>query len=111
MGLDLTLLAVAKEFEHILRKVELKQSFECADVIFQLTNAFENDFIDFEDGDRIEFKNGAPDLVKCYPESKCHPKFYLDTKRVYEVFDYLRAKRNNLEQNSRDSNLFFLLRN
>jgi hypothetical protein len=34
MGLDLTLLAVAKEFEHILRKVELKQSFECADVIF-----------------------------------------------------------------------------
>ena len=85
----------------------MKQSSKYADVIFYLTNAFENDFIDFEYSDRIEFKNNAQDLVKCYPESKYHPKFYLNTKRVYEVFDYLLAKRNNLEQNSRDSNFFF----
>lgn len=111
MGLDLALLVVAKEFEYISWKVELKQSSKYADVIFYLTNAFENDFIDFEYSDRIEFKNNAQDLVKCYPESKYHPKFYLNTKRVYEVFDYLLAKRNNLEQNSRDSNFFFLLRN
>lgn len=107
MAIDLCLLAVPKEIEHILQKAEQKRDSEYGDVIFSLPSAFESNFIDFGHPDWIEFKKDAQDLLKYYPEGKFLSKFYFDTNRTYQVFDYLVAKRENSIKNFKDSSPFF----
>lgn len=107
MGLDVYLLAVPKEVESILKKVEQKQASEYCDAVFSLPRAFENDFVDFGHPDWIAFKKDAQDLVQYYPKNKFDSKFYMDTNRTYGIFDYLLAKRENSVRHFKDATPFF----
>ncbi|WP_299222609.1 hypothetical protein [uncultured Aquimarina sp.] len=107
MGLDLSLLAIPKEGEIILKKAELKKGSEYSDILFSLPRAFDDNFTDFGHPDWIEFKNDARNLATYYPEKKFLKKFYIDTIRTYEVFDYIFAKIENDERNFKESEPFF----
>ncbi|WP_430410759.1 DUF1877 family protein [Kordia sp.] len=107
MAIDLCLLAVPKEVEYILKKATKNRDSEYCDAVFSLPHAFENDCTDFGHSDWIEFHKDAQDLVKYYPESTFHSKFYLDTNRTYKIFDYLLAKNENATKNFRDVTPFF----
>ncbi|MGH1384486.1 hypothetical protein [Kordia sp.] len=107
MAIDLCLLAVPKEVEYILKKAAQNRDSEYCDAVFSLSNALKNNFTDFGHPDWIEFKNDAQDVLKYYPESTFDAKFYLDTNRTFQVFDYLFAKRENSVRHFKDATPFF----
>lgn len=105
MGLDITLLAVPKEVEAILKKAEGKVDSEYSDVIFHLPRAFQENLQDFGHPDWIEFKVDAQNLAKQYPKGRFHTKFYIDTYKTYGVLDYLITKAKSIDFHH--SNSFF----
>lgn len=107
MAIDLCLLAVPKEVEHILKKATENGDSEYCDAVFSLSDALKNNFTDFGHPDWIELKKDAQDLLKYYPNNTFDSKFYLDTHRTYEVFNYLIAKRENSIKHFKDSSPFF----
>ncbi|WP_298517223.1 DUF1877 family protein [uncultured Kordia sp.] len=107
MAIDLCLLAAPKEVENILTKAIVHQDSEYPDAVFALSSALENNFTDFGHPDWIELKKDAQDVLKYYPEEKFNSKFYLDTNRTFQMFDYLIAKREDSVRHFKDAIPFF----
>jgi hypothetical protein len=107
MAIDLSLLAIPKEGQVILKKAKNKIDSEYSDIIFLLPEAFKKDFKDFNHPDWIEFKSDAQNLAKKYPNKIFLKKFHLETNRLYEVFDYLFAKIKDSKKDFREMTPFF----
>ncbi|GAA4106673.1 hypothetical protein GCM10022393_01200 [Aquimarina addita] len=107
MGLDLSLTAIPKEGTTILEKAKRRQNSEYSTIIFSLHRAFDTNFNDFGHSEWIEFKKDAQNLAKHYPNKKFENKYYLDTNRTYEVFDYLIAKKLHPNRNFKETPPFF----
>ncbi|MEM6684390.1 MAG: DUF1877 family protein [Bacteroidota bacterium] len=107
MAIDISLLAVPKEAERILTKAALQSDSEYGEAVFALPKALEDTFVDFGHPDWIALRKDAKELLQFYPKQQFDTKFYYDTNRTYEVFDYLFAKHKNAVRNFKDATPFF----
>lgn len=89
MGLDLSMTALPIEVKKIFSKAIEKRETEYPSILFSLPRAFQTDFCDFGHPDWIEFKKDAQSLLKYYPNQKFENKYYFDSRRTYDVLDYL----------------------
>lgn len=107
MAIDISLVAVPKEAFFILEKAAMHPDSEYCDAVFGFDRALQNTLTDFGHPDWIAFKKDAQDLLQHYPNGKFDARFYVDTERTYEVFDYLFAKKEDSVRHFKDSDPFF----
>lgn len=101
MAIDVSLIAVPIQITDIFKKITDRQDSEYGDALFMLPNAFRSDFNDFNHLDWINSKKDLQRLLEKYPNKIFESKYYMDTKRIFGVLDYLIAKYEN------DENLSF----